>query len=247
MTDDQRPSDRTLSSAAGGELPENPLSAASAREKGDHGYTEFADEVFAPIYPWICKDVENALGKPLRGLRILEIGGGPGHMAEEFLFRHPARLIELDISPIMLAVAHARIVRSGNHPKTEIALLCGSPEFLPLPDGCVDLIFSRGSAQFWPDLEGALREFCRVAAPGCGVYIGGGYGLSTPESLKNQVIANRERYFQERPGRGRSIRFLDMDHLLGSVRILGGSSELLGAGRGQWLFWRVSAQKAGGK
>ena len=50
---------------------------------------------------------------------------------------------------------------------------------IPLPDGSINLVISRGSIPFWKDPAVALKEIYRVLAPGGRVYVGGGRG--TPE------------------------------------------------------------------
>ena len=50
---------------------------------------------------------------------------------------------------------------------------------LPLRDGAVDLVVSRGSVMFWDDLPRAFAEIRRVLAPGGRAFLGG--GLGSPE------------------------------------------------------------------
>ena len=53
-------------------------------------------------------------------------------------------------------------------------------ENIPLPDGSVDLVASRGSIFFWNDPPGGLREVHRILRSGCRGMIGGGFGGSYP-------------------------------------------------------------------
>ena len=54
-----------------------------------------------------------------------------------------------------------RAVRAG-----QVDLHLGSAESLPFADASFTRAFAVNSLQFWPDLEGALRELRRVLEPG---------------------------------------------------------------------------------
>jgi hypothetical protein len=202
------------------------------------GFESLADTVFAPLYRHFLGDLTCGLGRGVSGLRVLELGCGPGHMALEFLAAGVSELTLLDWSEPMLERARLRLERASR----EAWAASGFPRLcqaavgeLPLEDGCVDVVFSRGSIQFWPDLGVALGEVARVLAPGGAAFLGVGLGLSTPPELK----ARAQSAFEQRvePSDRARIPRLDPGHVLRLIRGIGGRSRVEAADHGWWLAW----------
>ncbi len=87
----------------------------------------------------------------------LDAACGTGRFAE-FLSRRGHRVIGVDSSPEMLALARQRV------PDGEFRL--GELDRLPLPDESVDVIVSALALEHVPRLEPVLAEFTRVLRPG---------------------------------------------------------------------------------
>lgn len=112
--------------------------------------------------PWAARLVEHAGPRP--GQRVLDVGCGTGVVA-----RTVAPLVEpggsvtgLDISPDMLAVAHATATREG----VDVAWRQGPAEEMTFPDGSFDLALSQFALMFFADRDAALREIHRTLIPG---------------------------------------------------------------------------------
>jgi len=137
------------------------------------GMNELAKTVFAPVYPVIAKNAVAATGVS-RGLG-LELGCGPA-MLSIAMARETSEmdLIALDFSDVSKYIAKVNI--ASEHLDNRIQTMTGDVHALPLDDGIVDLIFSRGSMFFWKDLKKAFKEIYRVLSPGGATYIGGGFG-----------------------------------------------------------------------
>ncbi|HNV71370.1 MAG TPA: class I SAM-dependent methyltransferase [Candidatus Ozemobacteraceae bacterium] len=202
-------------------------------------FQEFADEVFAPIYPYICRDIETAWGRSLEARRVLEIGGGPGNMALELLNRGVASLTGLDISEAMLERTSRRLRAAGLEGK--FRAVPGEASTLPFAERSFDLVFSRGSIQFWPDIPRALREIARVLSIDGFAFVGGGFGLSTPTEVKQSIHAERNRRMAERPDL-HPIPKLNHDEVLACALGIGGKAELAHDGPGHWLLWYPAAK-----
>jgi len=200
-------------------------------------FKNMADTVFRPVYRWLVVDVEAALGRPLKGLRILDIGGGPGHMAIEFLRAGVERIIEVDLSKTMIDLAVESISRLDAEQASRFSGLIGEAAALPVETGSVDLVFSRGSIQFWPDLAGAFDEIYRVLSVGGSAYLGRGYGLRTPPELVAEIARRREERETQAGGPSR-IPQMDRDAMLRLARERGGGAVFLGPSPGSWLHWR---------
>ena len=96
---------------------------------------------------------------------VLEVGPGPGHLAERLLTLVPdLRWTGLDIDPAMLAAARARLRRGGLDDRAN--LVEGDVAALPFADAVFDLVVSSFSAHHWPDAEAGFGEIRRVLRPG---------------------------------------------------------------------------------
>jgi len=96
------------------------------------------------------------------GVRVLEVGAGRG-VALPVLARllRPARLVGLDIDPMLIAIAAERC---GNRGCTA-ELFCSDIRELPFADGSFDLIIDFGTCHHIRAPDRALREIERVLSP----------------------------------------------------------------------------------
>jgi arsenite methyltransferase len=97
--------------------------------------------------------------------RVLDIGCGPGLLAEEMAeaVGSAGRVHGVDPSPSMLAIAGRRRAGAGAAP---IALEEGDATSLPFPDRCFDAVVSTQVYEYVADIPAALAEARRVLAPG---------------------------------------------------------------------------------
>jgi ubiquinone/menaquinone biosynthesis C-methylase UbiE len=91
--------------------------------------------------------------------RVLDVGCGTGELAQRIRDEHPGTAaIGCDFSAGMLARARA---------KTQAARwVQGDACRLPFRDGAFDVVISTEAFHWFPDQDAALREACRVLAPG---------------------------------------------------------------------------------
>lgn len=143
-------------------------------------YDRIAEEIFAPIYPQIARDLLEATG--IRSGRMADIGCGGGHLGFAVMEQAPFDGLFLDILPEALTAARARAEARGL--LARCTFCTGDVQKMDLPDGCADLVVSRGSMIFWEDQEAAFREIYRILAPGGCTYIGTGLGST---ELREQI------------------------------------------------------------
>ncbi|WP_165394880.1 class I SAM-dependent methyltransferase [Methanofollis fontis] len=143
----------------------------SDRESAER-FARLSERVFAPVNTAIARQIVAECGIT-RGTAI-EIGSGPAHLAIEVARITDLRVIALDISVPMRSIAARTIHDAGLY--DQITPLSGDAAAIPLSDASTDLVFSKGSAFFWPDPAGAFREIRRVLGPGGQAWIGGGFG-----------------------------------------------------------------------
>lgn len=133
----------------------------------------FVPGIFARWTPLLL-----AYAAPRHGEHVLDVACGTGIVARCVapLVGAEGKVIGLDVSPTMLAVARALPAPKG----AVIEWREGSA--LSLPDGPFDLVVCQQGLQFFPDREAALREMRRVLAPG------GRVALSVWQSLQRHPV-----------------------------------------------------------
>ncbi len=112
-----------------------------------------------------------ALGVP-QGGRVLDVGTGPGFVAIEvarLLQGRDCRVVGLDLSPAMLAVAEENARRAGL--QDTLSWQEGDAKAMPFGDGEFDLVVSSGSLHHWEDPRVVLDEIARVLREGGGYVV----------------------------------------------------------------------------
>ncbi len=88
--------------------------------------------------------------------RVLEVGGGPGELAERISTELEAHIVMLDISPRMVELARERGVEAQ----------VGDVQELPFEDDSFDCALAAWMLFHVPDLDRGLGELVRVLRPG---------------------------------------------------------------------------------
>ncbi len=87
---------------------------------------------------------------------VLEVGGGPGELAERMQQELGVNVAFVDLSPRMVELARARGVDAQ----------VGDIEELPFPDGTFDTVVAAWMLYHVPDIDRGLAEVARVLRPG---------------------------------------------------------------------------------
>lgn len=202
------------------------LAEYNSTTNGEH-FEAAAINRHLPLYPFFLQDLLNAYGKSLKHCHLLELGCGPGFMLELFSKSEALSVTGVDISNDMLERAAKRCGRAK--------LVQADVKHMPFPDNFFNIVFSRGSVFFWNPIESAFKEIRRVAAQGALIFIGGGYGISTPEEIVSQVRQIRSKEEKH------SIPRLIPQSLAEIAETYGDKAEIISAkGRGFWLKWLKS-------
>jgi SAM-dependent methyltransferase len=88
--------------------------------------------------------------------RVLEVGGGPGELAERMQRELRAEVSFVDISPRMVELAHERGIDAQ----------VGDVQALPFENGTFDTVVAAWMLYHVPDLDRGLAEIARVLRPG---------------------------------------------------------------------------------
>lgn len=108
-----------------------------------------------------------AMGGPLPGGRVLEVGCGRGVGTELLLgTRGVERVDAFDLDPDMVRLAERRVRAHG----TRVRLWTGDVTAIDAPDGAYDAVFDFGIIHHVPAWRTAIAEVHRVLRPGGRVY-----------------------------------------------------------------------------
>ncbi len=143
-------------------------------------FDKIAQEIFAPIYPAIARQVLDK--SQINDGICLDIGCGGGHLGFAI-----AEISNLNIYSMDNNIETAEILRKNITDcqlESRIKPLIGDVHNIPLEMNSVQLSVSRGSMFFWKEQVQALNEVYRVLEPGGFAYIGGGFGTV---QIKEQI------------------------------------------------------------
>ena len=131
-------------------------------------------------YPATAARMLRECGSPDRGICI-DVGCGTGKLDVELAGRSRLTIIGLDVDPDMQPLFEAAVVRAGLEDR--VTFVVGDAQKMPFEDDYADLIVSRGTLVFIPDIGKCLREVERVLKPTGVAFLGGRY-LYTPQMHK---------------------------------------------------------------
>jgi ubiquinone/menaquinone biosynthesis C-methylase UbiE len=192
-------------------------------------YENIANNIIKKIYPYLITDLKNFYNQSLDNKIIVELGTGPGHILEELLKEKFKYIYGIDISLEMLLRAKIR-----NNNNKRLQLINANVENIPLKEKSIDLIISRGSVFFWKNLDKAFREIYRVLKKDGFLLIGGGYGISTPDNIVEEIINN----FKKNISKNDKPK-LDIDKTIKIMESIGGKTEVIAKPKhGFWITWK---------
>ena len=146
--------------------------AKNAKEIDVSFYTYDENHQFAAMYPLMARQILEDFGEGKR--TVLDIGTGGAPLPIEMAKISDLDLTGVDNNPQVLDLARRNVARHGLAPERIRLIECEVYD-LPLEDGSVDLVISRGSIPFWEDLPRAFAEIYRVMAKGGTGFVGCGF------------------------------------------------------------------------
>jgi SAM-dependent methyltransferase len=108
---------------------------------------------------------DNVAADAASGGRVLDVGCGPGHLANRLAREHGLDVTGLDLDPAMIERARANAERAVT-PEHRPTFVVGSVAALPFADASFDLVVSTLSMHHWADATAGQAEIGRVLRPG---------------------------------------------------------------------------------
>ncbi len=156
------------------------------------GFTITTGKTHAEAFEWV---VENRIKhtylmtamrmlREIGGIRegiCVDIGCGTGNLDIELAKRSKFKIIGLDIDPDMRPLFEKRVREAGLQDR--LSFVTGDAQEMPFEDDYADVIVSRGTLIFIPDIGKCLREVDRVLKPTGVAFLGGRY-VYTPQAYK---------------------------------------------------------------
>jgi ubiquinone/menaquinone biosynthesis C-methylase UbiE len=140
-------------------------------------YRYDANHRFAVMYPLLAKQIVDDFG--LREGVCLDVGTGSAAVIIELAKITQFAMIGLDAKAEILDMARENVLRHGL-PAERFRFIEADVAVMPMEDGSVDFLVSRGSIPFWPDHVAAFREIFRVLSPGGAALVGCGFSRYQP-------------------------------------------------------------------
>jgi ubiquinone/menaquinone biosynthesis C-methylase UbiE len=127
------------------------------------------------------KRVLEFLSEVTKGGKVVEVGCGPGYMAESIagLGLH---YIGVDISTGMIGACKDHYSK-----RVEIQFAVGDMQKLPFPSCCVDAVLCTGALEYLPNEEITIIEMARVLKKG-GLFILSGINKWSPYNLWDRIL-----------------------------------------------------------
>jgi SAM-dependent methyltransferase len=126
------------------------------------GYDSLSKVLLGSFYRSVAADV--AAAAPPGGL-VLDVGCGPGHLANRLANDHGLEVTGMDLDPAM--IERARVNAEHSVPaERRPAFVVGSVAALPFADRSFDLVVSTLSMHHWADAATGQAEIDRVLRPG---------------------------------------------------------------------------------
>jgi SAM-dependent methyltransferase len=169
------------------------LSLGSGAQEVERKYTRASAErmiraaegTLAPVYGPLAEEIVERLGLADKDGIGIDLGSGPGTLILELCRRTKLHWINADINPHFFPYFFhkAEATGCGGRVSAILADACA----LPFRDNFAEVIVSRGSLQFWPDLHKAVAEIQRVLRPGGVAYVGRGFPERLPPETARKV------------------------------------------------------------
>jgi SAM-dependent methyltransferase len=171
-------------------------SIAGSRGHQVGGFVRTSSGILAPVYGPLAEQIVSEFDLAAKQGIGIDLGSGRGDLIIE-LCRRTKRMhwINADINPRNFPHFIAMADREGFEDR--VSAMQTDAVALPFRDNFADILVSRGSFQFWKDLQKAFAEIYRVLKPGGVAFVGRGFSDNLPGHVAERIRSRqRERGFE---------------------------------------------------
>ena len=144
-----------------------------------------------PVYGPLADQIVSEFGLAEKTGIGIDLGSGPGDLIIELCKRtENLHWINADINPRFFPEFINRAGEAGFEQR--VSAIYADAVALPFRDDYADILVSRGSLQFWEDLQAAIAEIVRVLKPGGVAFIGRGFSDNLPVETARQIRARQK-------------------------------------------------------
>jgi SAM-dependent methyltransferase len=144
-----------------------------------------AEGGLAPVYAPLAEEIVERLNLAEKEGVGIDLGSGPGTLILELCQRTRLHWVNADINPYFFPYFFGQADAAGLSGR--ISAIRADACALPFHDDFAEVIVSRGSFQFWPDLKKGIAEIQRVLKPGGCAWIGRGLPQRMPLETARQL------------------------------------------------------------
>ena len=148
-----------------------------------------AEGGLAPVYAPLAEEIAETLDLAEKEGVGIDLGSGPGTLILELCQHTRLHWINADLNPHFFPYFFDKAQATGLGGR--VSAIQADACALPFHEGYADVIVSRGSFQFWPDLRQGLAEVHRVLKPGGVAYIGRGLAQRMPLQTAKKLREER--------------------------------------------------------
>lgn len=165
--------------------------ALASQETQPETFRPVASSTLKPVYGPLAEQIVTEFGLEDRTGIGIDLGSGPGDLILELCKRtENLHWINADVNPRFFPEFIKRASEAGFEHR--VSTIYADAVALPFRDDYADVLVSRGSFQFWGDLQAAIAEIYRVLKPGGVAFIGRGFSDNLPVETARQIRAGQK-------------------------------------------------------
>jgi SAM-dependent methyltransferase len=162
-----------------------PAESDGSRKADAERMIRAAEGGLAPVYAPLAEEIVEKLDLADKEGVGIDVGSGPGTLIMELCKRTKLHWVNADINPHFFPYFFDKAEAAGLGGR--VSAMQADACALPFRNEFADVIVSRGSLQFWPDLQKGLSEIRRVLKPGGVAYLGRGLPERLPPEIAKSV------------------------------------------------------------
>lgn len=173
-------------------IPALTLTVPAGQQPQPETFRPVTASTLKPVYGPLAEQIVSEFGLADRTGIGIDLGSGPGDLIIELCKRTEyLHWINADINPRFFPEFLRRASDAGFD--NRVSAIYADAVDLPFRDNYTEVLVSRGSFQFWGNLEKAIAEIYRVLKPGGVAFIGRGFSDNLPVETARRIRAGQKK------------------------------------------------------